>query len=105
MSAGRLAGEGAEGLGQAAAPLCGDFIAWLEHRARLRRLAAANQAGMTPVFAGQQLKDDAAFPVAARCQDKSRITPFHQMSYSSPSALKRSRSSTQPCRTLTNKNR
>jgi hypothetical protein len=40
-------------------------------------LAAANKAGVTPVFACQQLDDERALTVTARRQDDCFIAPFH----------------------------
>jgi hypothetical protein len=76
----QLATDRAEMLVQPSAPCRGDLVARLQHPSRFGRLPAANQAGVPPMLARQELDDQGALAVAASRENKSRILPTHQMS-------------------------
>ncbi len=76
----QFAGDRAEMLAEASAPHRRNLVAGLQYRPQLRRLPAANQAGMPPVLFGQQFDDRRVFAMAASRQDERPIVPFHQVS-------------------------
>jgi hypothetical protein len=76
----QFAGDRAEVLAEASAPNGGNLIPGLQHGPQLRRLPAANEAGMPPALAGQKLDDRRAFAMPAGHQDERSVMPFHQVS-------------------------
>ena len=80
MSRGQLAVEGAEMLGQAAAPLRCDFVARLQHARAVGDWPPRTSPAWRPCSRVKQFDDERALAVPPRRQDKPGITPLHQMS-------------------------
>jgi hypothetical protein len=70
MGPDHLALDSAKMLGEAATPDCCNLVTRLQYRSQLWRLATANQPGMEPVLAGQELDNHPAFTVTASRHDK-----------------------------------
>src|SRR6266446_3040828 len=75
-----LTTDRAEMLFESPAPNRGNLVARLQPRTPPGRLPAANQAGMPPMFLGQELDNQGALAMSASRQPAPGILPLHQTS-------------------------